>query len=79
VPDLQPFSAWKIGKVTDLGQHMGDRIQTFEIPKHSNQQVIVGFCVLASPLERLDAIAVHRANSEEHKKVRIDQEPGTGG
>jgi hypothetical protein len=58
---------------------MGDRIQTFEIPKHSNQQVIVGFCVLASPLERLDAIAVHRANSEEHKKVRIDQEPGTGG
>jgi hypothetical protein len=58
---------------------MGDGIQGLEFREHSNQQVIIGPCVLARPLERLDTIAVDRSNSEKHKKIRVDQEAGTGG
>jgi hypothetical protein len=58
---------------------MGYCVQGREFREHSNQQIIIGSCVLARPFERLDTVAVNRAHSEEHKKIRIDQDPGTTG
>jgi hypothetical protein len=74
----QPFGAWEIGKVTDFGQNVGHGIQGLEPCKNSNQQIVIGLRVLASALKRLDTVAVDRSDSEEHKEIRVDQQPGTG-
>src|ERR1022692_637034 len=55
---------------------MSDCIQGLESLEHPNQEVVVGFRILARSFKRRDTATVDSANGEQHKKVRIHQEAG---
>lgn len=53
---------------------MTDGVERLCSVKYTKQEIEIGHCVLARPLKIFNAVAIDGTDSEEYKKVCVDQQ-----